>query len=167
MNRQLLPGRHRMMKSKFKVKYSGTLKLHWQWNVILALTLLVLDVAILAMDYRAGLVTLAFSAVYFLGVLGMYFHYKPRILRGLVNFATGYGQVQKQILQEFEIPAALLEPDGKILWMNDRMYELTEKSGRYKKNISTLIFGWAIKKGNTGPMSRESPLIPWWTRRSW
>src|SRR5699024_7313251 len=118
------------MKSKFKVKYSGTLKLHWQWNVILALTLLVLDVAILAMDYRAGLVTLAFSAVYFLGVLGMYFHYKPRILRGLVNFATGYGQVQKQILQEFEIPAALLEPDGKILWMNDRMYELTEKSGR-------------------------------------
>ena len=128
-----------MMKSKFKVKYSGTLKLHWQWNVILALTLLVLDVAILAMDYRAGLVTLAFSAVYFLGVLGMYFHYKPRILRGLVNFATGYGQVQKQILQEFEIPAALLEPDGKILWMNDRMYELTEKSGRYKKNISTLF----------------------------
>ena len=127
------------MKSKFKVKYSGTLKLHWQWNVILALTLLVLDVAILAMDYRAGLVTLAFSAVYFLGVLGMYFHYKPRILRGLVNFATGYGQVQKQILQEFEIPAALLEPDGKILWMNDAFATLSGKNRRYRKSVTNLF----------------------------
>lgn len=127
------------MKNRFKVKYGGTLKLHWQWNVILTLTLVVLDVVMLLMDRKAGLVALAFSAFYYLCVLGMYFHYKPKILRGLVNFATRYGQVQKQILQEFEIPAALLEPDGKIMWMNDRMCELTGKSGSYKKNISVLF----------------------------
>ncbi len=127
------------MKNKFKVKYGGTLKLHWQWNVILALTLVILDVVILLTDRRAGLMTLAFSAVYFLGVLGMYFHNKPKILRGLVNFATRFGQVQRQILQEFEIPAALLEPDGKIMWMNDRLCEMTGKGSNYKKNISVLF----------------------------
>lgn len=127
------------MKKKFKAKYSGTLKMHWQWSVILALTLLLLTAGMLFIDTRAALVTLAFTAGYFLIILGLYFHYKPRILRGLVNFATRYGQVQKEILQEFEIPSALLEPDGKILWMNDRMYELTEKNDGYRKSITTLF----------------------------
>lgn len=127
------------MKKKFRAKYSGTLKMHWQWNVIMALTLLGLTAGMFFIDKRAALITLAFTAGYFLVILWMYFHYKPKILRGLVNFATRYGQVQKEILQEFEIPSALLEPDGRILWMNDRMYELTEKNEGYRKNISTLF----------------------------
>lgn len=113
--------------------------MHWQWSVIMAMTLLGLAVGLFWVDKRAGLITLAFSAFYFLIILWVYFHYKPKILRELVNFATRYGQVQKEILQEFEIPAALLEPDGKIMWMNDRLYELTEKNDGYKKNISTLF----------------------------
>ena len=127
------------MKTKFKAKYGGNLKIHWQWNVILALSLIVLSVGLFWVDQTAGLISLAFTAFYFLGILWMYFHYKPRILRELVSFATHYGQVQKQILQEFEIPMALLEPDGRILWMNNRLYELTEKGDGYRKNISTLF----------------------------
>lgn len=127
------------MNTKFKAKYSGDLKLHWQWSVILALTLLILDGAMFWVSREAGFLALIFTALYFLGVLWMYFHYKPKILRELVNFATGYGQVQKAILEEFEIPAALLEPDGKVLWMNNRLYELTDKHKGYRKNISTLF----------------------------
>lgn len=127
------------MKTKFKAKYSGHLKIHWQWNVVLALTLFVLAIALFWIDYRAGLITLAFTAAYFLVVLWLYFHYKPKILRELVDFAISYAQVQKVILQEFQIPSALLEPDGRIMWMNDQMYELTGKSNGYRKNISTLF----------------------------
>lgn len=127
------------MKTKFKAKYSGHLKIHWQWNVVLAFTLFILTLVLFWIDYRAGLITLAFTALYFLAVLWLYFHYKPKILRELVDFATSYGQVQKVILQEFQIPAALLEPDGKILWMNDQLYELTGKGNGYRKNISTLF----------------------------
>lgn len=127
------------MKTKFKAKYSGHLKIHWQWNVILACTLFALAIGLFWIDYRAGLITLAFTSLYFLVVLGLYFRYKPKILRELVDFATRYGQVQKLILQEFQIPAALLEPDGRVMWMNNQLYELTEKSERYRKNISTLF----------------------------
>lgn len=127
------------MKRKFKVKYSGTLKMHWQWNVILAMLLLLLPIGLFFIDVRASLAALAAAGIYFLLILLVYFYYKPKILRELVNFATHYGQVQKEILQEFEIPAALLEPDGKILWMNDRMYELTDKGDGYRKNIATLF----------------------------
>ncbi|MDD2958850.1 MAG: DHH family phosphoesterase [Lachnospiraceae bacterium] len=127
------------MKTKFKAKYGGNLKMHWQWSVILALTLLILDAWLMWVDTKAGLIGIAFSALYFLAILWMYFHYKPRILRELVDFATRYGQVQKKILEEFEIPAALLEPDGKILWMNDRLYEVTGKTSGYRKSITTLF----------------------------
>lgn len=127
------------MKTKFKAKYSGRLKLHWQWNVILASTLFILSIGLFWVDHKAALITLAFTAFYFLLVLGLYFYSRPRILRELVDFATRYGQVQKIILQEFQIPAALLEPDGKILWMNNELYELTEKSHGYRKNIAALF----------------------------
>ncbi len=127
------------MKKNMKVKYGGNLKLHWRWNVILASTLLILVVVMFCINERAGLVALAFTAVYFLLVLLMYFYYKPRILRELVDFATRYGQVQKEILEQFEIPAALLEPDGKILWMNTEMKTLAKKDRNYRRNISTIF----------------------------
>lgn len=127
------------MKKKFRAKYGGNLKLHWRWNVMLAFTLLLLVGAMFCIDERAGLTALAFTAGYFLLVLLMYFYYKPRILRELVDFATHYGQVQKEILEQFEIPAALLEPDGKILWMNAEMKRISEKDRNYRKNISALF----------------------------
>ena len=35
--------------TKLKVKYSGMLKLHWQWNVALAFTLLILDAVLIGL----------------------------------------------------------------------------------------------------------------------
>ncbi len=124
---------------RLSARYAGNLKLHWQWNVALAFTLIILDILLLYQDKRSGLIALVFSGVYFLAVLVLYFWYRPRILRELVNFATRYGQVQKQILQEFEIPSALMEPDGKLLWQNDQMCVLTGKDSHYSKNINTLF----------------------------
>ncbi len=126
-------------KNRFSAKYGGNLRSHWQWSVILAFSLIILDIILLCEDLRSGLIAVLFSAVYFLAILGVYFYYRPRILRELVSFATHYGQVQRQILQEFEIPAALLEPDGRILWMNHEMCTLTEKHPNYKKGIATLF----------------------------
>ncbi len=125
--------------SKWKVAYSGHLKLHWQWSVVLALTLLALDVVLLCQDRKAGITAFAFTAGYFVLILLFARYFKPRILRDLVDFATKYGQVQKEILKEFDIPTALMEPDGKILWMNDNMAFLTEKNARWRKNISALF----------------------------
>ena len=91
---------------KLRAKYSGTLKFHWTWSVFLALSLLLLDGILLWQDKRSGTIACIFSAAYFLAILWIYFFYRPKILRELVDFATSYGQVQKEILQQFEIPAA-------------------------------------------------------------
>ena len=126
-------------KSKGKTRYSGSLKMHWQWSVILAFSLFILDGILLLRNRTDGMIALAFTAVYLLAVLLLYFYFRPRILRETVSFAARYGQVQKEILQELELPTALLESDGRILWLNDRMAQLTEKNTNYRKNISTLF----------------------------
>ncbi len=128
-------------KKKLKANYDGPLRAHWQWSVVLACSLLILDVILLWTHRRSGLIALIFTAVYFLMVIWLYFHFRSRILRELVDFATGYGQVQKEILEKFELPSALLEPDGRILWMNDKMSILTDKDSSFRKNIDVLFPG--------------------------
>ena len=126
-------------KDNLRARYSGPLRMHWQWNVILACTLIILDIYLLLTHRRSGLAALAFTAAYFLLVLAVYFHYRPKIMRELISFATSYGQVQKEILFQLELPAVLLEPDGHVLWLNRAMAELTGVEGRFRRSITSLF----------------------------
>ena len=64
---------------------------------------------------------------------------RPSILNELISFATQYGQVQKNLMQSFALPYALLDADGKILWMNDEFLFLTGKEKRYRKFIGNIF----------------------------
>ena len=57
----------------------------------------------------------------------------------LISFATQYGQVQKVLLKEFIVPYALLDNNGKILWMNDAFAKLCGKTRRYRKGVTNLF----------------------------
>ena len=82
------------MKSGSGARYSGYLKMHWSWNVYLALSLFALSAAMFFIDRRAGLICLAFSCAYFLVVLLIYIYYRPKILQALIMFAGRYGEIQ-------------------------------------------------------------------------
>lgn len=57
----------------------------------------------------------------------------------VINFATQYGTIQKKLLNEFEIPYALLDYNSKILWMNEAFSKITEKDKAYHKSIATIF----------------------------
>ena len=57
----------------------------------------------------------------------------------VISFATQYGTVQKKLLNEFEIPYALLDYNSKILWMNESFSRITEKDKGYHKSIATIF----------------------------
>ncbi|MDO4298592.1 MAG: DHH family phosphoesterase [Lachnospiraceae bacterium] len=128
--------------SKQQVRYGGNLMRHWYWCVLILMFLLGLTAIIFYIDTLAGCVVAGFSAVLYLILLGIDLYYKPKVLQELIEFANRYGGVQKQMLQEFAIPYGLADPDGRMLWMNSRMAELTKKGEHYHKNISNLIPGF-------------------------
>ena len=132
------------MKDKKKLnrqqaKYGGNIMRHWYWCVWMMILLLVLTVVIFSIDTLAGCVTAGFSAVIYLLLIGLDLYFKPKVLQELIDFANHYEGIQRDMLQEFAIPFGLTEPDGKVLWMNERLMELTGKNEHFHKNISLVM----------------------------
>ena len=122
-----------------KIKIKGHLKFYMQWPVILSILLIVMDVLVFSVSVKAGTLVSIFLAAYILVVVFLYFHSKTMIMNELISFATQYGQVQKTLLNEFAVPYALLDYNGKILWMNEAFSNLTGKNKRYRKAVSCVF----------------------------
>ncbi len=127
------------MKKKKKIQYSGKLKSYMQWPVIMVLFFLIMNVAVYFLDVKAGLVVSVFFVLYAVMVLVMRFHYRPSIMNEMISFATQYGQIQKTLLNEFSIPYAILDIDGRVIWMNEAFCKVVGKDKQYRKSIGGLF----------------------------
>ena len=127
------------MKKKKKIQYSGKLKSYMQWPVIMVLFFLIMNVAVYFLDVKAGLVVSVFFVLYAVMVLVMRFHYRPSIMNEMISFATQYGQIQKTLLNEFSIPYAILDIDGRVIWMNEAFCKVVGKDKQYRKSIGSLF----------------------------
>ena len=72
-------------------------------------------------------------------MLFVYWRNKPILMNELIDFATQYGTVQKRLLIEFEVPYAVMDATGKLLWMNRQFEALSEKNKGYHKSITTIF----------------------------
>ena len=66
-------------------------------------------------DIYAGFVMSTFAVIYITIAMFLYFKNRALVVNELVSFATQYGQIQKQLLRDFELPYALLDDAGKII----------------------------------------------------
>ena len=121
------------------IKIKGQLKFYMQWPFILTVLLAVMDILVFTINVKAGAVASAFLAAYLLIVVFLYFHSKTAIMNELISFATQYGQVQKTLLREFIVPYALLDSNGKVLWLNDAFAQIAGKNRKFRKKISSLF----------------------------
>lgn len=126
-------------KNKMQLKYSGKLMRHWYWSILLMMLLLILTAVVLYINTLAGVIVGGFTVVLYVTVLGMDLYYRPRVLTELMDFSRKYGAIEQDILKEISFPFCLVQPDGKILRMNDQMAALTGKQEDYHKNIAVLF----------------------------
>ena len=124
---------------KHQVSWGGRLKSYLEWPIFVVVLLVIMDVAVFACNKRAGLIALLFTCIYLIVMIALFFVYKPSVMKELVSFAAEYGQVQRQMLEDFSIPYGLLDTDGKTVWMNHEMQTLFGKNHRYHQAITTLI----------------------------
>lgn len=126
-------------KMKNTVKLKGRMKAYLQSSLYLGFLLAVVDILVYMLDYRAGLVLTAFLIFYFAIVLSMMLYNKPIIMNELISFATQYGQIQRRLLRDLELPHALLDDTGKIIWTNIAFEHITHQEKGYRKSITTLF----------------------------
>ena len=126
-----------MKKSHIKLK--GQLRRYLYWPLYLTILLVIMNIVMYTEDVRMGGMFTGFVVVYLVVVVVAGKRNKPLLINELVNFATQYATVQKQLLNEFEVPYALLDYNARFLWVNEKFTEITGKDKNYHKSVTTVF----------------------------
>ena len=124
---------------KKRIKLKGRVKTYIQFCIYLGVLLCAVDVAMFMIDYRAGLLLTGFTLFYFATTLSLYFYNKPVLMNELVSFATEYGQIQRKLLREMDLPYALLDDGGRVIWTNIAFENVVHQPKGYRKSITSLF----------------------------
>lgn len=124
---------------KKRIKLKGRIKTYIQFSIYLGVLLCAVDVAMFLIDLRAGAFLTAYTVIYFAITLSLYFYNKPLIMNELISFATEYGQIQRKLLRDMDLPYALLDDGGKVIWTNIAFETLIHQPKGYKKSITGLF----------------------------
>lgn len=122
-----------------KLKLRGALGAYLLWPVILTSVLLCMNLSIYPIDRLAGYVMTAFTAVYFAMAMTIYLSKRHKIASELVRYAMDYGQVQKRLLKELNLPYAILDLEGKMQWGNDEFMDIIQERGAARRSITNII----------------------------
>ena len=128
-----------MAPRKNKIKLKGRLKRYVQTSLYLGFLLVLVNLVVYLFSVPAGLVLTGFVLIYFIVVLLLQYYNRPVIMNEMVSFATQYGQVQKVLLRELEIPYAILDDEGHVIWTNEAFEDVVHKGKGYRKSITALF----------------------------
>ena len=65
--------------------------------------------------------------LYFIFILMLYFNNRSILMNEMVSFATEYGQIQRGLLRELDLPYGILDEDGRIIWTNAAFEKVIHK----------------------------------------
>ena len=132
------------MANRLKVK--GRLRSYLQLPLVMGILLVFVNILIFVLNRESGFVLCCFTLTYTGVVAALAIFSRPAIDSELISFATEYGQIQKQLLKELEMPHALLDENGRVIWMNRAFEELGEKEKIYRKPVTVLFPGLTKEK---------------------
>lgn len=115
------------------------MKRYTQWPLYLSVLLVVLNVLVYWVSVKAGLMVSVGVAIYIAASMTLFKKYKPLILNDLIVFAKQYSFLEKKILEELALPYAVMDTEGKMIWVNREFSQLIGREQIYKKNINTLF----------------------------
>ncbi len=78
----------------------------------------------------AGVIATIFTAIYGTITIAVFLRMNSLSRDRYVEFAMEHGKMQKELIKEFPVPYALLDEDGKVVWVNDEFSGITETSKR-------------------------------------
>ena len=122
-----------------KTRLNRRMKAYLQYSIYLGILLTLLDAAMFAFDAKAAVFLLFYLIFYYAVTLLLYFHNRSIVMNEMISFATEYGQIQGQLLRELDLPHALLDETGKVLWTNEAFEEVVHEPKGYRKSITALF----------------------------
>ncbi|MCR4909235.1 MAG: DHH family phosphoesterase [Lachnospiraceae bacterium] len=122
-----------------KVRTGGRLRVYLTWPLILALFLLAAVFAFWGISSKAGFVAAAVWGIYLIGAAVIYVYSRRALQQDLIDYATGFGQVQKGILKGFAIPYCLTDGEGRIIWSNAGFAAVVHRERYNSKSLASFF----------------------------
>ena len=104
-----------------------------------------MTLGVVLIDHKAGGLMGVFFLVHLIFSIVVSFYSKPAIMEELINFGLQYGQIQKKLLHELEIPYGVLDSSGKMMWENDALTKLVGNVTVHR-NIQSIFPSVNLKK---------------------
>ena len=114
------------LKNDNGVQLSGHLKFYIQWPVYMATILVIISIGCMIADIKSGAIMLVMSLVFAIMVGVFHIFNRSVVLKDLIEIAAEYGEVQNTLLKKLGVPYAILQEDGKIIWMNDQFEDVIQ-----------------------------------------
>ncbi|MCR5097624.1 MAG: DHH family phosphoesterase [Lachnospiraceae bacterium] len=121
------------------IQIKGRLKAYLQAPLYMGVLFLAGSLILLKVNFRLGLFAGIVSLCYAVAIYIAYRITWKKLTDEIINFAVQYGTVQNRLLGKFQLPYAVMDGEGKILWMNERFMELSGKDRSYRKSISSIF----------------------------
>ena len=115
---------------KEKEKIPGLSGFIARWPLWMSLFVLLNSVIIFFINRMAGILMLIFALVYLLISLWFFYNRKSRIRRNMVDFAIGFDGTQRALLEDMQIPYAVVDESGTFLWKNRAFLGISPKQKR-------------------------------------
>lgn len=120
-------------------KRKKRLSVFFRIPLLLGVFLAAITVLVYFIDWPIGVILTAYLGIYFVFTLYTYLNNSEILRREMIEFATSYGQMQGELLRNFDIPYALLDETGKIEWINDAFAGAVHKDTDYRRSITTIF----------------------------
>lgn len=122
-----------------KIRFKGKLKWYLLSPLLTTLIFLICSIIYMYVDFETGWrATVIVGAVFLINLI-IIFALVKGFENELINYAMRYGTVQKELLEHFQLPYALLDGRGQILWVNRQFTVVTGKGKDYHKSITSII----------------------------
>lgn len=124
---------------KFNWNTNPGLKLHIGWPTVFAGVMLLVSLVLLWVDVLSGCILLIFSVAFGVCLYVWYSWYGGSAVKQMVAFGSSYAQLQKQLLYELDIPYAMIDEQGSILWLNKAFKVLTDREKTRRRRLGVLF----------------------------
>ncbi len=121
------------------IKYTGKLRRYFRAPMYMILFFIVGDVFVFFQSKKASVIIAIGIVIYALLIHWFYRVCEVRLSEEIINFATHYGTVQKELLDKFQLPYALLDCSGKVLWLNEEFASISGCEKHYNRSITAIF----------------------------
>ena len=124
---------------KKRVKIKGKLSGYFNAPLRLGLFMVLANILIYFISWPAGIVLTVFLVIYFAVTVSQLLNSRVLLLNEMVSFATEYGQVQKKLLKELDLPYAILDDTGHVIWTNQAFDRVVHGEKILRKPVSSVF----------------------------